>query len=256
MVRIGRLFRSDPPCPGLLPREVIVERMIKTWPSFIWMTFSALPPASHSALPGIAASFLTETKLSRRHCSITISEKNRIIVRDWGSRNGTEVVYHGKPYCARMNCDWILNDIENHDNPELSLQLGPNLSFIIKMNTFRPTSDERARINEWRSGNDWALDRVEDLTFQSGPSTALHSQFRTPVPKDRILGKYLGHGSFGTAIHQFNTRTGEQFVKKIPKKLTGICLQDWRREAQVLKQISHVGLINFPLDNTSPNLTI
>ncbi|KAK7216262.1 hypothetical protein V2G26_004265 [Clonostachys chloroleuca] len=167
-----------------------------------------------------------------------------------------KVVYHGKPYCARKECDWILNDIENHDNPELSLQLGPNLSFFIDMNTFRPTSDERVRINKWRSDNDWALDRVQNLAFPTGPSTALHSEWTTPVPRDRILAKFLGEGSFGRARHQFNTRTGEQFVKKIPRKVKGICLQDWRREAQVLKQISHdhiIKLINFiePADPSS-----
>lgn len=189
-----------------------------------------------------------DNKISRRHCYITFDAQRRLIVRDI-STHGTIVEYDRKGGEKRRNFTWIIGSHRVSDETdEIVIQIHDNLKFQIVVS--QPTVPELFfnKVDQFRA----EVAQNDELPFgalglQSAISTATASGTQTPeqrgganTPNENSIllrRMRLGKGAFSVVYHVWDVSTGFEYASKKFRKPENV---DWRKEASLMKQTSHV----------------
>ena len=186
--------------------------------------------------------------VSRQHCYITFDEHRRLIVQDISSR-GTIVTYHGKGGQKRRGFTWIIGGHKVPDEKEaIVIEIAPKLRFQIIVSKEHPKRDLFFdNVDQFRdkiAANDEFP--FGALGINSALSTATASGRDTPKRRDNsspddILLKQgkLGEGAFSVVSRVWDVSTGLEYASK---KFRNLKVSDWRKEADVMRKISHVSV--------------
>ncbi|KAL9584902.1 MAG: hypothetical protein Q9212_001836 [Teloschistes hypoglaucus] len=204
--------------------------------------------------------------ISRKHCYITFDAQRRLIVRDCSSQ-GTIVEYNGDGGEKRRNFTWIIGGHQVPDSiEEIVLQIHNDLKFQIVVS--KPTFPDLFFDNV----DEFCVEIAENdelpfgaLGLQSGISTAGASGAQTPEQRDGtnipnqnsilLKRKKLGKGAFSVVHHVWDVSTGSDYASKkfrYPKKV------NWKREASIMKKISHAHTTRLmaAIEEPSPQLIL
>jgi len=180
--------------------------------------------------------------ISRRHCALTFDAQRRLILRDF-SRNGTIVKYDDKGGESRHHFTWIAGGHNvPRDTKKILIEI-QGISFRIIVSTH----DENPRL--YNANVDRFLQEAkanEELPFgglgiQSLNSTAPPSGTQTPSQNPiRLKQGTLGKGAFAVVRRFWDVSTGHDYAYKEPRDKKKFNLEMWRKEADIMRQISHV----------------
>lgn len=186
--------------------------------------------------------------VSRTHFAITFSKspdnKYRLVVRDLGSRLGTEVRYDRGGHGRRKNFEWILDGFPGTVPESIVINVVASVEFLIVPSI--PYRDRTSlayfyAVQGFLQGAASPTDLLDDINLQSGPSTELPSQVQSPNSKSILMkDKLLGRGSFGEVWRFWDVSTGNQYACKQPLPGKRFDKQSWRDEISVLKRLCHV----------------
>ena len=192
-------------------------------------------------------------EISRRHCYLTFDEQQRLIVRDTSSY-GTIVTYNRKGGEKRRNFTWIVGGHRVPDETEeIIIQINDDLKFQVVVS--KPTFPDLfvGNVDQFHTEiADYDELPFGALGFQSAISTAAASGTQTPkqgggtrTPNQNSIllkQKRLGKGAFSVVDHVWDVSTGLEYASKKffhPDKV------NWRKEASIMKQISHVSFLFY-----------
>lgn len=107
------------------------------------------------------------------------------------------------------------------------------------------------RVKAFNKGTDHTGDAEEllsALAIQSAELTRLPTGQQTPAAAQSaarpFVARPLGAGAFGVVMFRFYFSTGDEIAVKLPStrssKEYSYCLPDWKEEANMLQNISHV----------------
>ncbi|EED22705.1 hypothetical protein TSTA_061930 [Talaromyces stipitatus ATCC 10500] len=185
-------------------------------------------------------------RISRRHCFFTFDEKRRLILQDC-SQNGTIVTYNGKGGEKRRHFKWILSGDRVPEGTEnFLLEFHNHLKFRIVVPKHETCPDLYAGrvdrfLQEVTANIDLPIDR---LGIQSASTTANQSGELTPGRDPIYIPQgTLGKGAFSVVSRVWDVSTGKLYALKKFRNIIGL---DWRKEASIMEQISHVSQ-GYPL---------
>lgn len=162
--------------------------------------------------------------------------------------NGTTVSYNMKSSGSRKNYESILWPLplgENNQVVQVTMVCG-KASFNIDATDFVLADDHKRQIRNWRSDDASSHDMLEGLNMLPDQFTqAQTAAAKTPSDDDFFIERYIDRGAFGNVIYMFNTRTGDEMVKKEPVKGKKFNPDDWQREGDLLAQCSHVSIVQY-----------
>jgi hypothetical protein len=192
--------------------------------------------------------------ISRRHCYLTFNEQRRLAVRDC-SRHGTIVTYDGKGgekrrliveydragrEKKRREFTWIIGGHRVPDHTEtIVIQLHEDLKFQIVVS-------KPAFIDAYLDNVDKFLKEAASnaempfgaLGIQSTISTVAASGTHTPKHDPILLQQgILGKGTFSVVSRVWDVSNGLEYASK---KFHNLKISDWKEEAALMKQTSHV----------------
>ncbi|CAG9942515.1 unnamed protein product [Clonostachys rosea f. rosea IK726] len=186
--------------------------------------------------------------VSARHCTILFNARNHLVARDGGSMNGTMISYNMQSSGRRKNYESILWPLplgENNQVVQVTMRCGKP-SFTIKATGFALTDDHERQIRNWRSGDTSTHDILEGLNMPPDQFTQVQTaSAKTPSDIDYCIERHVGHGAFGSVTYMFNTRTGDEMVKKEPVNGKKFNPDDWQREGELLAQCSHDHIVKL-----------
>ena len=217
------------------------------------LTFSHGPKAGLGFVLGCEASSCdivlpSLDDISRRHCYVTFDAQRRLTVRDTSS-HGTIVRYDRRGGEKRRHFIWIIGgDKVLDETREIVIQIRHDLEFQIVVS--KPTFPDlffdnvdqfRAEVakNDELPFGALGLQSVISPAPATGTQTPKHGE-ETPTPNENSIllkRKRLGKGVFSIVYHVWDVSTGlEHASKKFrnPKEV------DWRKEATLMEQTSHV----------------
>ncbi|KAH6614512.1 kinase-like domain-containing protein, partial [Chaetomium sp. MPI-SDFR-AT-0129] len=195
-----------------------------------------------------------DSYVGHHHFSLTFDDKKRLIVKDWGSLNGTEVTYGKQGHGERSAFQWILG---GHDIPfkaqpivviaparppvRLQIVVVPNdvasPAYIDKVDRFLQST--ATATEDLLSSLDIANRRVTEQPtgariLETGP---IH------------LRKRLGEGSFASVTHYWDVSTGEEYALKKPSKKAvrkrRVRVESWKNEAYIMNLIQHPHVVKL-----------
>ena len=185
--------------------------------------------------------------ISRFHLAFTFDDKNRPIVRDLGSLCGTKVIYDVEEGERRSNFDFLLQGpgILNNKPPVVNVTSHTQFKIVVPPHDIM-AQDYIDRVNRFRQGAADPEYLFASLALQSAPgtqpSTGKHTPSRLSGPV--LYKKKLGEGVFGIVTYIWNATTGEEYAMKEPLvkviRSGQVIIKDWKKEAQVMENISHV----------------
>ncbi|KAL3962949.1 hypothetical protein ACCO45_004472 [Purpureocillium lilacinum] len=196
--------------------------------------FSDIPRTSHGIVFGCDPDsdvVLPNLKgISKHHFSLTFDDANRLIVRDWGSLLGTEVTYDGEGRGTRSNFRWII-----HSTVEFQ---------VVAAKHDVNSQEYIGKVYWFRQGTATAEDLFRDLDVPQRPDTELPTGAHTPGRGEIHLRREIGEGSYGVVTHFWNVSDGSEYALKEPTaraiRKRQVNYDEWRREARLMGQISHV----------------
>ncbi|KAH7325037.1 kinase-like domain-containing protein [Stachybotrys elegans] len=157
------------------------------------------------------------------HLALTFDGHNRLVIKDFGTQNGTQVTYSGKGDKFRSDFTWIIG---GHDflngNKTIVVSLGPKLEFRIEVNPQDATSAQY-------------LDNVKQ--FHQGSKTTEARLLNRNIQKRRPISN---NGAITPLDDPSNLKNHSEYYVKY-----------WRKEASILQRLSHehiVRLIKYTLD--------
>ena len=203
---------------------------------------------------------MPDKSISYCHFSLTFDEDKRLVVKDWGSLEGTEVTYNGEGQGKRREFQWIVSGhgvIEEKDS--IVINVNPFMSFQIIVAKHDISSQAYIDKVDWFcQGTATAEDLLDDLNFPDR-GTERPTGAHTPDTGAIHLRKRLGEGSFGVVTHFWNVSDGSEYALKEPSakaiRKRKVNVDAWAREARIMGQISHVCLPSasrHPLFSNAP----
>lgn len=224
------------PGPGPGPDTIHVPRLD--------LRFSDIPRTGHGIVFGSNRTcdvVLRHPQISRCHFSLTFDRMNRPIVRDWGSRAGTEVTYDRDGPGVRRNFEWIVG---GHEVPQerhpIIITIPAIVSFEICVARHDITSQAYIdRVKSFRQGTATTEDLLDDLSLPPGDTKFLAGALK-PGKGKISLTKPLGCGAFGAVSHVWNVSNGREFAKKEAINTRSVKKEAWEKEARLMGQISHI----------------
>lgn len=172
--------------------------------------------------------------VSRYHFAITFDDDNRLIIRDLNSTCGTQVIYKDEDAMPRVGIDW------DALGPGLLQSTGPviKVTWGLQFKLVVPNHD---------TGSQAYLDKVARFRLGTASSEGLFDDMRPSEAEKRrtyqgptLWKKRLGGGAFGEVFYAFNVTTREEFALKRPRAGREYDARAWHKEAQIMKNISHV----------------
>ncbi|KAK1768842.1 kinase-like domain-containing protein [Phialemonium atrogriseum] len=196
---------------------------------------------------------MPDKSISYCHSSLTFDEDKRLVVKDWGSLEGTEVTYNGEGQGKRRKFQWIVSGhgvIEEKDS--IIINVNPFMSFQIVVAKHDISSQAYIDKVDWFcQGTATTEDLLGDLNFPDR-GTERPTGTHTPDTGAIHLRKRLGEGSFGVVTHFWNVSDGSEYALKEPSakaiRKRKVNVDAWAREARIMGQISHdnvVKLLNY-----------
>lgn len=192
-----------------------------------------------------------DTSISNHHFSLTFDNANRVIVKDWGSHNGTEVIYNDQGHGVRSKFQWIVggHDVpENKRNIIIALPSKPKikLKIIVAQHDIR-SPEYIDKVDRFCQGSATAEDLFAGLDIPTRQDTRRPTGAHTPGAGDIYLTKVLGQGSFAVVTHLWNVSTGEEHALKEPSRKAirkgQVNVEAWRYENHIMSLISHVCIL-------------
>lgn len=188
--------------------------------------------------------------ISYHHFALTFDEQYRPIVKDLRSLNGTQVTYDNQGHGLRSDFVWIVggHDIPN-ETTSIVIHVNEDLKLQIVMSRYDKTSQLHIdNVNRFHQGTADAED-LHELNLRSRLQTERASGAQTPSTRPIVLRKRLGKGGFGIVTHLWDVSTGNEYALKEPTKDAirnkEVDIRAWKREADVMRQISHVGFQTY-----------
>lgn len=215
-------------------------------------TFSNPPKTREGLVAGYssAADILLPFKgVSWHHFALTFDAQNRLVVRDLNSTMGTRVVYDDQDGAPGRGMDWSACP------PPLAKAKVPVVKVLesLQFRLIEPHRDTRSKayldnVARFREGTGATEDLFQDIKLLSRVPTELP----TPTEKARQFApgtvywkKELGRGAFGTVYYIWDATTRDEFALKEPRSDKSFNEEVWRKEAEILKGISHVSDEDF-----------
>ncbi|RDA87990.1 hypothetical protein CP532_3426 [Ophiocordyceps camponoti-leonardi (nom. inval.)] len=188
--------------------------------------------------------------ISKHHFSLTFDDENRLIVRDWGSRSGTEVTYDDQSDGKRCDFRWIIGGDVNVKDRKIVINIHSAVQFRVVAAEHGITSTEYVnKVHRFRQGTAGAEDLFRNLSIPKSLDTKLPAQQNMPSTDKIYLQKFLGRGGHGAVRHFWNVSNGHQFALKEPIErghLDRVVDRDaWEREIRIMKKISHPHIVRL-----------
>jgi hypothetical protein len=187
------------------------------------------------------------TGIARKHFYITFDEKYRLIVRDI-SHYGTIVTYNNRGRGRRKNFTWIVGGDKVADSfKNIMIEIHPELKFQIvipkdhgERELFTDNVDHFLKKVTTKDEL-----RIGTLGLQSTHLTTAPSGEETPKQTGIFLKLgTLGEGAFGVVRRVWDVSTGNEYASKRCHNLQDTT---WKREADVMRNTSHVGIDVAPV---------
>ncbi|KAH6632482.1 kinase-like domain-containing protein [Chaetomium tenue] len=187
------------------------------------------------------------------HFSLTFDDKKRLIVKDWGSLNGTQVTYGKQGHGVRRRFQWILGGhrilflmqpviASPQASPPVQLQI-----IVFLHDIASPAYIER--VDRLFQNTPATEDLLSSLDIASRPVTERPTGAHTPDTGPIHLRKRLGKGSFAVVVHYWNVSTGEEYALKEPSgeahRRGRVRINAWRNEAHIMNLISHPHIVKL-----------
>ncbi|KAK7414084.1 hypothetical protein QQX98_007027 [Neonectria punicea] len=148
---------------------------------------------------------------SSLHFAVSFDKERRLVVKDLGSPQGTQVTYGGHGSGVRRNFTWIIGGHEmTMKNKPIVIKLSSNLCFQIE--AAHPNVDSRAYIDM----------NTEPIYLESD----------------------LGKGGFGTVILRSNVSNGREVAVKRPTGNT-YDVAAWVKECKSMRNLDHPHIVKF-----------
>ena len=195
--------------------------------------------------------------VSRLHFALTFDSQNRLIIRDLKSTIGTRVLYGDSDEDAQrgFGADFSARGPALvGDRPPIIKILG-DLQFKLVVPHHDITSSAYLeRVARFREGTAEAGDLFADLALLSRrtatelPTPALERFTRgaEDVPGKILWMKELGRGSFALVKYAWDVKTTKVYALKTPLPSKKYDRKQWRREAEILKDLRHVRNLPSP----------
>jgi hypothetical protein len=181
--------------------------------------------------------------VSRHQCDIKFEKSFDnlvwwLVVRDYGSENGTSVTYDGKGGNPRKDSRWIVGHHDILKDKKIVIEFNTHLKFEIVVAHYEVMSPEHTANVEYLQSRTLATAPGNSLVAR--PNSA-RPRSTTPSAQDEVLldCRKLGHGTFSVVRLCWDVNSGAYFAVKEPK--TGeFDFQMWKKESAILRRISHV----------------
>ncbi|KAL8725456.1 MAG: hypothetical protein Q9166_007350 [cf. Caloplaca sp. 2 TL-2023] len=263
--------RSDAPKPRDIPHrqeragtELPEERGLLEKTDCLVVTFSHGARTRVGVVCGCAPNvdlvFQDLPGISKFHLAFTFNDQNRPIARDLGSTGGTKVTYNGEEGERMSKFDWPLQ------GPSIARGKPPvlNITDLVQFKVIVPPRDITSqdyldRVARFREGTTDPENLFASLILISAPGTRLPTGQQTPStgPRPIHYKKELGAGTFGVVTYVWNGTIDEENVVKEPlKKLIhsgNFDIKSWKREAGIMRHISHDHIVAFRGATFSPH---
>ncbi|KAG5801991.1 hypothetical protein H9Q74_012917 [Fusarium xylarioides] len=196
--------------------------------------------------------------VSNIHFSLTFDGSNRPLIKDLRSSMGTQVTYDGGGEGVRSDFCWIVG---GHDIPQQKKCIIITIPDAVSFQIMIPFHDIRSpeyidKVSRFKLGVATAEGLLYDLSL-SNPPTRLGTGANTPGTGAIYLQKKLGEGSFGVVTHLWNVSTGQERIVKAPTskaiRKKKVDKKAWRREADIMAQISHDHIVQFIGSSFAPH---
>ncbi|KHN99767.1 CAMK family protein kinase [Metarhizium album ARSEF 1941] len=225
----------------------------------IEVRFSKTPRSSHGVLFGCSRRcdvVLPDVGgLSNFQFSLTFDDKGRFIVKDMGSRLGTEVTYNRQGAGHRRNFQWIVGGDRNAKRKVrkiIKLQGLVKFQIVVAEHESHGSESYKDKVRKFRQGAGTTEDFFSDLDLPLRPDaekpTGAHTPWDTPI----YLKKELGRGGFGVVTHHWNVSTGEESAVKEALQKDEINLDEWLKEGTLLRRLSHKNIVKVQNVITDP----
>lgn len=199
-------------------------------------------PSSDIVIPNVKGS-------SWYHFALTFDHDNRFIVRDLGSTVGTRMLYGSLSEDAKrgFNVDFSAEGPPLlHSRPPI-IKITSELHFVLVMPRHDITSSTYlAGVARFREGTADAANLFSDMALQSHVRTELPTpSSEEPLADARVPGQImwtqeLGRGSFAVVCYAWDVQSRDEYALKKPLPRTSFSVEQWRREAEILKGLHHV----------------
>ncbi|KAH7171301.1 protein kinase [Dactylonectria macrodidyma] len=197
-----------------------------------------------------------EANMSNIHFSLTFDDSHRLIVKDLGSRTGTQVTYDQKGEGIRSGFQWIVggHDMANKA-ANIVITITDCVAFQIFVSVFDISSPAHAaRVSRFNQGT-----ATEDLFGDFGlskPDTRISTGAQTPGTGEIYLEKHIGQGTFGVVTRLWNVSNGDECVVKQPTQQSikngGFRRDIWRQEARLMGRLSHPNIVKLLKSELEP----
>ncbi|KAK8149862.1 hypothetical protein G3M48_005300 [Beauveria asiatica] len=187
--------------------------------------------------------------IGKRHLAFTFDAMNVPIVRDLESVCGIKVIYDGEQRDRLKNFHWSLVGPSIARNNLPVLNITDRIMFKVKVPKRDFSSPSYVeKVKKFRQGtvDPEKLFESIDLPTTEG-STRIPTGQQSPldgrIMKSTFVTRRLGEGSFGAVKYYWNVASRDEFVVKKPTSKTHLDMDMWKREAGILKKLSHKHIV-------------
>ncbi|MCJ1464927.1 hypothetical protein MMC07_003542 [Pseudocyphellaria aurata] len=164
--------------------------------------------------------------ISTFHLAFTFDDQYRLIVRDLGSRGPR--ILKGKP-------------------PIL------NITDLVQFKVVVPHRDNKSpgyinKVEQFRLGTKDPGDLFASFIIHNAPVTQLPTGQHTPLgthANPSYYKEHVGSGSFGYVEYVWDVTTGDEYVVKRPIETSSVSFKSWKKEAEIMKDVSHPHIVMF-----------
>ncbi|KPM34643.1 hypothetical protein AK830_g11931 [Neonectria ditissima] len=183
------------------------------------------------------------------HAAITFDRAGRLIVRDLGSRRGTEVAYGDKKPGWRKNFSWIIGGASFIKGKPIFINLPGLVSLKVVVR------DHSLKLEEYLEKVDEVCPglRAPDDNLEASSATRQRVGANDIHTQPMHLEEYLNQGAFGTVVRCWNVTDGTECAVKRPAAICGkkVDRKLWKKEIRLLRLAQHphiVQLLHATLD--------
>lgn len=192
---------------------------------------------------------LLDMGVSRRHFALTYKNSgfdnncHRLVVRDLGSKFGTQVTYDNESNGVRNKFDWIIDGFELFDRTQdFIVKLNKHLKFriVVAHHDFASFAYV-ANVERFRQRTTNLENFFDEVCLDSDVSIKRHSEAHISIVKDPIYisMRQIVNDAFETMSRQWHISSGKKYACKRPKDIK-YKKKNWEKEINMMKKISHV----------------
>ncbi|OAA36935.1 protein kinase [Beauveria brongniartii RCEF 3172] len=172
------------------------------------------------------------------------------IARDLQTTAGTRVIYDGETRDRVSGFDWSLVGPSIAGDKLPILEISNEVKFKVKVPKRDFSSpDYVEKVNRFRRGVADPAKLLDSVKIRTEGGTQVQTGQQSPLDgqKSKLEGvfhtKELGKGTFGVVEYFWNVASRDEFVVKKPTSKTHFDMDMWKREAGILKKLSHKHIV-------------